>query len=214
MVPAKSETHPEGTRLLHSGFTLRVNPFNRRFENEHLPMNTSTPGPHNRNSSTWLEPQDFEHVIRFTPLVSIDIIVRSKDGRVLLGRRKNEPALNSFFVPGGRITKNETLAMAFKRITVAELGVEMELSQARFIGVYEHIYKQNFFEKEGFGTHYVVLAYELVLSERPASLPTQQHEDYVWKMEQEILVSPDVHEYTKAYFGGGDRAARANGART
>jgi len=168
-------------------------------------MHTSTPGPSNRKASTWLEPQDFEHVIRFTPLVSIDIIVRSKDGQILLGRRKNEPALNSFFVPGGRITKNETLAMAFKRITVAELGVEMELSQARFIGVYEHIYQENVFEKDGFGTHYVVLAYELILSETPGSLPTQQHEDYVWKNEREILDWPGVHEYTKAYFRGGSR---------
>jgi len=159
-------------------------------------------GPDDRKSGAWLEPQDFEHVIRFTPLVSIDILVRSKDGHVLLGRRKNEPAMNSFFVPGGRITKNETLESAFKRITAAELGVQMELSKARFVGVYEHIYNENVFGRQGFGTHYVVLAYEVSLAERPASLPTQQHEDYVWKMEREVLDWPDVHEYTKAYFRG------------
>src|SRR5206468_6473609 len=138
-----------------------------------------------RKPEAWLEPQDFERVVRFTPLVSIDIVVRSKDGHVLLGRRKNEPARNSFFVPGGRITKNERLEDAFKRITAAELGVQLELDQARFIGVYEHIYQENVFRKEGFGTHYIVLAYELILTEPPASLPTQQHEDYVLKMERE-----------------------------
>ena len=68
--------------------------------------------------------------------------------------------------------------------------------------MYEHIYKENVFGKQGFGTHYVVLAYELILTESPASLPTQQHEDYVWKMEREVLDWPDVHEYTKAYFRG------------
>ncbi len=148
----------------------------------------------------WVEPQDFERVIRFTPLVSIDIIVRSKEGLVLLGRRKNEPAKGRFFVPGGRITKNESLQAAFKRITLAELGLERELKQARFIGVYEHLYKENVFEKKGFGTHYVVLAYELTLPDVPESLPTQQHQDYVWKSEQEILTWPAVHEHTKAYF--------------
>jgi colanic acid biosynthesis protein WcaH len=168
-------------------------------------MSTSSQVTADRKPATWLEPQDFERVVRFTPLVSIDIVVRSKDRRVLLGRRKNEPARNSFFVPGGRITKNETLEAAFKRITAAELGVQMELNQARFIGVYEHIYKENFFEKEGFGTHYVVLAYELILSETPASLPTQQHDDYVWKMAWEVLDWPAAHENTKAYFRGGPR---------
>src|SRR4026207_2429248 len=117
-------------------------------------MSTSFQPTDDPKPGAWLEPQDFERVVRFTPLVSIDIIVRSKDGRVLLGRRKNEPARNSFFVPGGRITKNETLGAAFKRITAGELGVQMELGQARFIGVYEHIYKENVFGKEGFGTHY------------------------------------------------------------
>ena len=169
---------------------------------ETSPMHTSSQGTDDRKPIAWLEPQDFERVVRFTPLVSIDILVRSKDGHVLLGRRKNEPARNSFFVPGGRITKNESLEDAFKRITAAELGVQLELNQARFIGVYEHIYQENVFGKEGFGTHYIVLAYELILSEAPASLPTQQHEDYVWKMEREVVDWPAVHEYTKAYFRG------------
>src|SRR6266487_4533983 len=119
-------------------------------------MNTSFQATDDCKPGAWLEPQDCEHVVRFTPLVSIDIVVRSKDGRVLLGRRKNEPAKNSFFVPGGRITKNESLEAAFKRITAAELGLQMELKQARFIGVYEHIYQENAFGKLGFGTHYVV----------------------------------------------------------
>ncbi len=48
----------------------------------------------------------------------------------------------------------------------------------------------------------MVLAYELILTESPASLPTQQHEDYVWKTEREVLDWPAVHEYTKAYFLG------------
>jgi colanic acid biosynthesis protein WcaH len=165
-------------------------------------MNASSQATDDCKPGAWLEPQDFERVVRFTPLVSIDILVRSKDGHVLLGRRKNEPARNSFFVPGGRITKNESLEAAFKRITAAELGVQRELRQARFIGVYEHVYKENVFGKEGFGTHYVVLAYELVLTEAPASWPTQQHEDYFWKTEQEVLDWPAVHEYTKAYFRG------------
>ena len=73
--------------------------------------------------------------------------------------------------------------------------------------MYEHIYKANVFGKQGFGTHYVVLAYELILTESPASLPTQQNEDYVWKMEREVSDWPAVHENTKAYFRGVPRGS-------
>ncbi len=41
-------------------------------------------------------------VIKNAPLVSIDIIVKNKDGKILLGFRNNEPAKNTWFIPGGR----------------------------------------------------------------------------------------------------------------
>ena len=147
-----------------------------------------------------LEPGDFENIIRLTPLVSIDMIIRSSDGRVLLGRRTYEPAKGCFFVPGGRITKNETLAAAFRRLTLAELGVEKKIEEARFLGVYEHFYPTNRFERGAFGTHYVVLGYELTCPVQDALLPKEQHGEYVWQTEAELLNGPEVHEHTKAYF--------------
>lgn len=70
----------------------------------------------------WMAPEEFATVIRLTPLVAIDLVVRDPDGRVLLGRRTYEPARNLFFVPGGRITKNETRSAAFERLSREELG--------------------------------------------------------------------------------------------
>ncbi len=147
-----------------------------------------------------LAPADFDRVVRLTPLVAIDFIVRSADGRVLLGRRTFEPAKGFFFVPGGRITKNEKIAAAFRRISQAELGTEKKLDEARFLGVYEHFYKTNNREQPGFGTHYVTLAYEVTSPVQEASLPKDQHGEYAWMTEEEILRAPEVHENTKAYF--------------
>src|SRR5262249_37570302 len=112
----------------------------------------------------WMAPQDFENVIRLTPLVAIDFVVRSPQGKVLVGRRTNEPARNVFFVPGGRITKNETRSAAFQRISQEELGVKLNINEARFFTVNDHIYETNRFGKSGFGTHYVTLAYEVNLA--------------------------------------------------
>jgi colanic acid biosynthesis protein WcaH len=143
---------------------------------------------------------DFENVIRLTPLVSIDMIIRSTDGRVLVGRRNHEPAKGCFFVPGGRITKNETVAAAFRRLTLDELGAEKKIEEARFLGVYEHFYPTNRFEQGAFGTHYVVLGYELTSPVQDALLPKEQHGEYAWRTEAELLNGPEVHEHTKAYF--------------
>src|SRR5512142_1242744 len=83
----------------------------------------------------WMAPEDFQNVIRLTPLVAIDLIIRSPDGKVLVGRRTNEPARGVFFVPGGRITKNETRPAAFRRISQEELGIGLEIGGARFHSV-------------------------------------------------------------------------------
>ena len=142
-------------------------------------------------------------MIRLTPLVSIDLVVRSPDGRILVGYRKNEPAKGCFFNPGGRITKNETMAAAFRRISLAELGVEKQIEQARFLGVYEHFYTTNNPEVEGFGTHYVVLTYELTAPLQDSRLPNDQHGEFAWLTKAELLKSPQVHQYTKNYFLNG-----------
>ena len=147
-----------------------------------------------------LAPQDFEHIVKLTPLVSIDLVVRSPDGRILVGWRKNEPAKACFFAPGGRITKNESLAAAFRRISLVELGVQRQIEEARFLGVYEHFYTTNNRERPGFGTHYVVLGYELISPLQDLRLPTDQHGEFAWLTEAELLQSPQVHQYTKNYF--------------
>ena len=148
----------------------------------------------------WMKPEEFESVIRLTPLVAIDLVVRSPDGQVLVGRRIHEPAKGVFFVPGGRITKNETREAAFRRISREELGKELELESARFLSVNDHIYPTNRFHKKGFGTHYITLAYEVRLSLETGYLPKDQHEEYAWMSPDELVNSPEVHENTKIYF--------------
>jgi colanic acid biosynthesis protein WcaH len=54
-----------------------------------------------------LSPNEFAQRIRLGPLVSIDLIVRGPDERILTGLRLNEPAKGTYFVPGGVILKNE-----------------------------------------------------------------------------------------------------------
>lgn len=148
---------------------------------------------------TITEQQLFEVIAR-APLVSIDMVVRNSEGRILLGLRKNEPAMGMWFVPGGRIHKNEDLDQAFERISSDELGMRIRRSEARFIGVFEHKYDTNFLGKNGIGTHYVVLAYEVWCSILLDNLPTAQHQEFCWFSQDDAKRNYKVHRYVLAYF--------------
>lgn len=153
-----------------------------------------------QDQSQYLSDADMARIVRLAPLVSIDLIIRDPDGRVLVGLRTNEPAKGYYFVPGGAIRKNETIGRAFKRILRAETGLSVRFEDARFLNVYEHLYATNRFGEEGFGTHYVVLAYELSLDHHPLLARDAQHSDFNWIASTELVARKDVHENTKAYF--------------
>ncbi|MCH5770603.1 GDP-mannose mannosyl hydrolase, partial [Salmonella enterica] len=55
-----------------------------------------------------LAEDDFRRAVEMLPLVSIDLLLRDAEGRYLTGLRSNPPAQGAWFVPGGRIRKNET----------------------------------------------------------------------------------------------------------
>ncbi|EQA7358756.1 GDP-mannose mannosyl hydrolase [Enterobacter hormaechei] len=142
----------------------------------------------------------FKNIIEHTPLVSIDLVITNKTGQVLLGQRQNRPAKDFWFVPGGRIYKNETFRSAFSRLTTDELNIEVSLEQSFFIGVFEHFYNDNVTGTD-FSTHYVVHGYQLnidINDQHP--FPNSQHSVFKWFEPEELLASKNVHQYTKNYF--------------
>ena len=147
-----------------------------------------------------LSSEAFQSVIDLAPLVSIDLIIRDKiSGCVLLGRRKNRPAQGYWFVPGGRVRKNESLADAFNRLTREELGFSCSLEDSELLGVYEHFYADSAFGG-AVTTHYVVIGRLLVVDTDDLDLPLDQHSGYRWFEPDELLGRDEVHPYTKDYF--------------
>ena len=141
----------------------------------------------------------FELVVSRTPLISIDLIVKDHLGRVLVGKRTNRPAQGFWFVPGGRVLKNETLSAAFMRLTKDELGVSYRIEDVVYKGLYEHFYDDSALN-EAISTHYVVNAFVIELTNDMNSLPQEQHSAYRWLSEAEFLSADDVHIHSKWYF--------------
>ena len=150
----------------------------------------------------WLPDEIFKSIIQHTPLISIDLIVRNEQGEVLLGKRVNAPAKGYWFVPGGRVRKNETLDDAFIRLVKEELGIESGVTRtdAKFLGVFEHFYDDCMFGDD-VSTHYVVIAYQLVIKIKTCiNLYFTQHEKYMWLNDPEILKNNQIIKYVKKYF--------------
>ncbi len=148
----------------------------------------------------YLDQNIFTTVISSTPLVSIDLVVINERNQVLLGKRLNRPAKGFWFVPGGRIYKNERIEEAFLRITQAELGRKISLSQATLIGPFTHLY-DDFVFGEDTSTHYVVLGYQIKINQAELN-PTEddQHSGYQWFDIDNLVQQENVHTHTKWYF--------------
>ena len=150
----------------------------------------------------FLDDKTFRSILASTPLVSMDLVIQNCRGEVLLGQRLNRPAQGVWFVPGGRILKNETMYAAFSRLTKDELGTAFRRNEARMLGAYEHFYADSVFgdSSDSPGTHYVVLAYQLVLTEAEELQPPHtQHDAYRWWPLTEAQASEEVHDNTRAY---------------
>jgi colanic acid biosynthesis protein WcaH len=170
------------------------------------------------NERPELSQDEFDFVRRHAPLVSIDLIIQDKRGRVLVGLRNNTPAKRTWFVPGGRIRKDEGLPAAFKRIVCSEMenppggGTlpdgfgNLKFEDAKFYVCTDHHYGPA--DGLPFSVHYVVLSYCMTVNscdEVLAKLPIGQHSRWLWAQIDQIVGKGEIdgaafHENTRRYF--------------
>ncbi len=149
-----------------------------------------------------LPPEKFAFIVENGILSSIDLIVANSHGKILLGERKNKPAQGYLFVPGGVVLHGERWGEALKRISLEEIGIALRRQDVKFVGIHEQLYEDNF-TGNGFSTHYHSKAVSHNLNALDLPNPNafnDQHNIYLWLSQNELLVDPRVHEYTKNYF--------------
>lgn len=110
-----------------------------------------------------LSDKDFAMVLSAMPVVCVDGVVVNDAGEYLLVRRKNEPLKGEFWVPGGRVMKNERLEDAVARKMREEIGVDVDILGS--MGFFEAFFERSRQEVAG-GVHMISLVYRV----RPRSL--------------------------------------------
>lgn len=133
--------------------------------------------------------------------MSLDLLILNERNEILLGKRRNRPAKGFFFVPGGRIYKNESPYTALARISREEIGLQLDARDAILHGIYHHVYHDNFLgDPEILSTEYIVIACIFHLD--PALVPVHdgQHDDMHFFSIGAVATDPGIHEFTKDYF--------------
>ena len=141
--------------------------------------------------------KEYLTIIENSQIISLDLVINDSQGNILLGKRTEEVAKGMWFVPGGRMRKNEMFKDACKRITNQELGYEIVYT--RELGVYHQLYPNNY-KNHDFSSHYITFAVGFSWENNLLIKHDNQHEELKWWSISDLLASEDVHEYTKNYF--------------
>lgn len=142
--------------------------------------------------------EDFKQLVANAPLFAIDLVVLNEQNQILLGQRKNAPAKGFWFVPGGRVFKNESLENAVKRISQVELGCMLNREALHFLGLFDHFYSDSFFDKQ-ISTHYINATHGIRLAVEQLNLPTEQHKVYRWVDVDDLAQDETVHSFSKIF---------------
>lgn len=144
-----------------------------------------------------LSKKEYLSVIEKTTLTAVDLIF-VYNNKILLGYRNNQPAKNFWFNPGGRTGKMEKIEDALKRVALNECGIDISNLDYKLLGVYDHIYDNNF-ANNYFGTHYVVSSFLFNLNYLPELKSDDQHSQFKWVDINNIESDSNIHQNVKRY---------------
>lgn len=89
--------------------------------------------------------EKYKEIIALMPIVCIDVAIEFNN-KILLIRRKNEPAAGQWWLPGGRLHKNETLENCALRKAIEETGLYCKLGPMIHYSstIFETVHSVNF----------------------------------------------------------------------
>jgi ADP-ribose pyrophosphatase YjhB (NUDIX family) len=108
----------------------------------------------------YLSDEDYAFIYNRSPRICVDLVVRNKEGAILLTKRNIEPYKDHWHFPGGRIKFRETAEQAIKRILKGELGQDTNWD-AKPLGFCEFLEEI----QDGNERHSISLVHEIQLTD-------------------------------------------------
>jgi colanic acid biosynthesis protein WcaH len=164
-----------------------------------------------QHATGWVDEAAFTAACAALPLVSIDWVIYTPAGKMLLGLRNNAPARGYWFTPGGRIRKDELHRIAMQRIAADELGLSpANIAHAFAMGVWDHFYPDSAFAS-AVSTHYVNLPYALQVDAEFEPCGDAQHAQWRWVDVAQAQEDLSIHHHARSYVQWVDQQRRQHG---
>ena len=99
----------------------------------------------------------YENIHKHMPIMCVDIVLKTNNKQFLMVKRNTDPAIDKWWLVGGRVLKNESLEQAVKRKTLEEIGITISEVE-EIVSGYEIMFKEDPYN-HGTGTHNIVTCY-------------------------------------------------------
>jgi len=93
----------------------------------------------------FIEKNLYKQIVTYCPIPTVDIIFINEQHQILLCLRNNAPLKEVYYIPWGRIYKNETYYDALKRKSKEEVSLDIDVNKLRFVKVYDDIFDNSAF---------------------------------------------------------------------
>jgi len=133
--------------------------------------------------------EKYKEILELMPIVCVDLVI-VYCGKIFLAKRINEPAKGQWFLPGGRIMKNEKLNDAVMRKAKEETGLDVKIIKPLMFD--ETMFDESSMEGVVSGVHTVNLVYLVEAKNNKVKLDTQNSE-YKWI----DIIDENWHPYVK-----------------
>lgn len=131
-------------------------------------------------NENWIDDECYATIQKKMPIATVDAIIFHKD-KFLLMKRNDSPVKGEWWIPGGRIFKNESIEDAVKRKVFEETGLQCKIIEQ--LGVINQIFPE---------CHTISIFY-LVESNRNDVKLNTEHSDYKWVSELPV----NSHQYLR-----------------
>lgn len=114
----------------------------------------------------------YAEIVKSMPIPCVDLVVVDQADRILLLKRKNEPASNQWWFPGGRVLVNELRSEAARRKLKEECGLS-QCDAFEELATFDWLFSFG----EGQRIHSITTLFKVVVDSRNViALDEQSHE--------------------------------------
>lgn len=135
--------------------------------------------------------EQYKEFHRLMPILCVDVVLVRNNSFLLL-KRKNAPARGEWWLPGGRVLRDELLADAAKRKIREETGLGSS-EEPEMLGVDETLFPDGPF---GWSTHTVNIVFKAEVKDGNAKVDNQS-EEFQWFEKIDESWTPYVKKFLK-----------------